>query len=397
MVVIPIKRKRMCEECEHIHREDVYCHVYVEAADGEDAEDYVSESESSSSSDSDDSDVSLGIPTQALTAQMSTKAVKMRPLLTPKYVKQMGFIRCNCKIGVPSESKRFEPMQRYVYCGNIQIQTYSEINYPSDRARYLQTLDDKYPESQRQRREIQRISDIAENLPHILSYLPLGSCSPVPQVSTYWNYGTSLYQRYIDMRNCVPWQAYRAHQTQVDSVLVVGKFVYSGGDRRVIVSDYRTGEICSTITRDSGNIPVLFEKDQEIFICSTNGSIRTYALTHSGQNIKMVFLNILSAILLWCVYTKQHTNLPCVCTQTPMLLPLPHINPAIHSQPLFPITSSMYQCATMWDHSRSISHVLPGLRSVGICAMHGMNNHICSMYTASEDRYMCFSFLCLYC
>jgi len=206
MVVVPIKRKRMCEECEHIHREDVYCHVFVEAADGDAADDYVSESESSSSSDSDDSDMSLGIPTKALTTQMSTKAVKMRPLLTPKYVKQMGFIRCNCKIGVPSENKRFEPMQRYVYCGNIQIQTYSEINYPSDRARYLQTLEDKYPESQRQRREIQRISDIAENLPNILTYLPLGSCSPVPQVSTYWNYGTSLYQRYIDMRNCVPWQ-----------------------------------------------------------------------------------------------------------------------------------------------------------------------------------------------
>jgi len=71
-------------------------------------------------------------------------------------------------------------------------------------------------------------------------------------------------------------------------VLVAGKFVYSGGDRRVIVSDFRTGEICSTITRDSGNIPFLFEKDQEIFICSTNGSIRTYMLTHTGQNIKMV-------------------------------------------------------------------------------------------------------------
>lgn len=119
MVVIPIKRKRMCEECEHIHREDVYCHVYVEAADGEDAEDYVSESESSSSSDSDDSDVSLGIPTQALTTQMSTKAVKMRPLLTPKYVKQMGFIRCNCKIGVPSENKRFEAMQKR--CSGMSI------------------------------------------------------------------------------------------------------------------------------------------------------------------------------------------------------------------------------------------------------------------------------------
>lgn len=56
----------------------------------------------------------------------------------------------------------------------------------------------------------------------------------------------------------------------------------------MIVSDFRSGEICSTITRDSGNIPYLFEKDQEIFICSTNGSIRTFMLTHTGQNIKMV-------------------------------------------------------------------------------------------------------------
>lgn len=206
MVEVPVKRKKMCEECGHIHREGVYCHVFVEAADGDTADDYVSESESSSSSDSDDSDMSLGIPTRAVNTQLSTKAVKMKPLLTPKYVKQMGYIRCNCNIGVPSENKRFEPIQRYVYCGIIQIQTYSEINYPSDRARYLQTLGDKYPESQAYRREMQRVSDIANNLPHILSYLPLGSCSKVPQVSTYWNYGTSLYQNYIDMRNCVPWQ-----------------------------------------------------------------------------------------------------------------------------------------------------------------------------------------------
>ena len=46
--------------------------------------------------------------------------------------------------------------------------------------------------------------------------------------------------------------------------------------------------MASTITRDSGNIPFLFEYQQELFICSSNGSIRTYALTHSGQNIKMV-------------------------------------------------------------------------------------------------------------
>jgi hypothetical protein len=71
-------------------------------------------------------------------------------------------------------------------------------------------------------------------------------------------------------------------------VLVKGKFVYSGGDKRVIVSNFYTGEVISTITRDSGNIPCLFEKDAELFICSSNGSIRSYALTHNGLNVKLV-------------------------------------------------------------------------------------------------------------
>lgn len=89
-------------------------------------------------------------------------------------------------------------------------------------------------------------------------------------------------------------QAYRPHSSQVDSVLVRGSFVYSGGDRRVLCSDFASGTVTSTVTRDSGNIPCLFEKDAELFICSTNGSIRTYALTHTGQNIKMVSKNVIS-------------------------------------------------------------------------------------------------------
>lgn len=206
MVVVPIKRRRTCEECGHIHREDVYCHVYVEAADGDGAEDYVSESDSASSSGSDDSDeLSLGIP-KVLVKSTSGKQQKMRPLNTPGYVKKINFIRCNCNLGVPSESKRFEPIQRYVYVGPIQIQTYAELNYASEKARYEQTFLEKYPESGAHRRALQKLSDIAVNIPLILSYLPLGSCAKVPQVSTYWNYGTSLYQNYIDMRNCVPWQ-----------------------------------------------------------------------------------------------------------------------------------------------------------------------------------------------
>ena len=40
----------------------------------------------------------------------------------------------------------------------------------------------------------------------------------------------------------------------------------------------------------------------------------------------------------------------------------------------------------MWEHSRSISHVMAGLPTLGICAMHGIDRHICTLYTASEDR-----------
>lgn len=118
----------------------------------------------------------------------------------------MGFIRCNCNIGVPSENKMYEPIQRYVYVGPIQVQTYAEICYPSDKARYETMFREKYPESGAERRAIQKLTDIATNIPRILSYLPLGLCAKVPQVSTYWNWGASQYQNYIDMRNCVPWQ-----------------------------------------------------------------------------------------------------------------------------------------------------------------------------------------------
>ena len=86
----------MCEECGHIHREDVFCHVYVEAADG-DIGDIISDvAESSSESESDSDDGSLGLPkrnTAVAGTAIVGKQPKMKPLLTPKYVKRMGYIR----------------------------------------------------------------------------------------------------------------------------------------------------------------------------------------------------------------------------------------------------------------------------------------------------------------
>ncbi len=78
--------------------------------------------------------------------------------------------------------------------------------------------------------------------------------------------------------------------SQVDSVAICGNKLYTGGDKRVLCSDFSSGEVLSTITRDSGDISFLFVNGAEIFCCSTNGSIRTYILTHTGKNLKTVRL-----------------------------------------------------------------------------------------------------------
>ncbi len=125
-------------------------------------------------------------------------------------------------------------------------------------------------------------------------------------------------------------QCYRPHAKQVESVLIHAGKLYSGGDHRVLASDINSGEILSTVTRDSGDITKIVYKDAEIFVCSSNGSVRTYALTHTGKNIQLT--------------------------------------------------------STMWDHTRSITDLMPSIPSIGPCLAHSIENHVCYLYTSSEDR-----------
>lgn len=212
MAILLTKLKRACAVCSHLHREGVYCHFYTEAADGESAEDYFSETESESEDEESlesanyyDSDESLSVAPVVVESRPS-KILKMRPLSTPSYVNSIGYIRCNCSVGMPTESKRYETIPPIVVVGEIQIQTYHEIMDSRDRARYNAALKARFPEELTEQRELQRAADIGQNVARIMSYLPLGMCSAAPQVSTHWNYGASLYTDYIDMRNCIPWK-----------------------------------------------------------------------------------------------------------------------------------------------------------------------------------------------
>jgi hypothetical protein len=40
----------------------------------------------------------------------------------------------------------------------------------------------------------------------------------------------------------------------------------------------------------------------------------------------------------------------------------------------------------MWEHAKRVTSVIFSDPSVGNCELHGIENHICRMYTASEDR-----------
>lgn len=321
------KKKTMCDECHHRHKDGVFCHVFVEADEDDDGEDFVEESEEEESSDdSDEDDLDLGINTRTT----NVKQVATKSLSTPPEVRKMGYIRCNCNKGVPSDSRLFEPVPMVVYVGELQIQTYLEIMDVSQKKFFFSQLQNRLNQPHEVRRRKQKPVMIANNLPEILSYLPFGECSPTPVVCRNWKNGTEMYQPYLDMRNCFPWQVFRPHLNQVDSVLVRGEKLYTGGDKKVLVSNFHTGEVLGLVTRDSGQISNLQEKDRELYCSSSNGSTRTYGLTHTGKNI--------------------------------------------------------YMLATMWEHTRTIKELMFALPSHGPCAMHGIDAHICAMYTASEDR-----------
>ena len=116
----------------------------------------------------------------------------------------------------------------------------------------------------------------------------------------------------------------------MDTLVVVGKKVYSGGDKRMIVSDFMTGDVLHVITRDSGDIPTLLHKDGDIYCGSANGSVRTYGITHNPKQMKL--------------------------------------------------------SKTVWEHSRTVRQIIFGLPSIGPCSIHGIDNHVCVFYSASEDR-----------
>jgi hypothetical protein len=58
---------------------------------------------------------------------------------------------------------------------------------------------------------------IAEFIPHILSFLPLGQCAHTAITCSSWNQGANAYGPYRDLRDSIPWQLYKPHQVRVSA------------------------------------------------------------------------------------------------------------------------------------------------------------------------------------
>ena len=216
------------------------------------------------------------------------------------------------------------PLPKPFMAGFTRILTY-EVQKEKQHTLYRPLKSDKKLEY---RNKLNKL--VAPFIPNILSYLPLAQCAPTAITCTHWNKGANESDLYRNMRDATPWIVIRPHRNQTDSILRIGDKVYSGGDRRVYVSDANTGEVLHMMTRDTGSIPTLIKVDETIYCCSNQGAIRVFNLMH---NVKRIYLDM-----------------------------------------------------TMWEHSRRITEILFEKRSVGNCELHGIEDHVCRMYTVSEDR-----------
>jgi WD40 repeat protein len=242
----------------------------------------------------------------------------------PRFVEKCGFIRCNCRDGIKNMDFDYVPLPKPFMAGFIRIMTY-EIQKEKQHTLYK---DLKANEIVALRQKLHK--KITPFIPHILSYLPLSECAPTAIACKSWSIGSNECALYKDMRDATPWIVFRPHSNQTDSILRIGDKVYSGGDRRVYVSDANTGEQLHLMTRDTGLIPTLLKVDDTIYCCSNQGAVRVFNIMHDVRRI--------------------HLDL------------------------------------TMWEHSRRITEILFERPSVGNCELHGIVDHVCRMYTVSEDR-----------
>jgi WD40 repeat protein len=327
-------KKTQCPECQHQHRWQMLCHCYTESEINEEDDDDGDDDDDDGGGD-DDGDDLMGTAVKAKGPVGNKKHVDPDELPTPPWVKKMGYIRCNCTFGVPISKRYIRIPPKIIVGTNIKVKQASDIFMEiasANEKKPKKLLKREEEEALEQFKEKKRKNMYASMIPMWLEFLAAAHIAPMAIANHNFNIATCSYEPYVDVRNLVPWNVYQAHYQSVDSIFTQGVKAYTGGDKRINCSNTHTGETYATVTRDSGKILRLNYMEGDLYASSSNGSVRTYVLSHNPSKIR---LN-----------------------------------------------------KTFWDHSKKVTTVMFALASDGPCRLHGIIGHICYLYTCSEDRYV---------
>eukprot|EP01035_Chromulina_nebulosa_P018348 gene18348-24041_t len=237
VVSYAIKRKRMCPNCKHRHRENIFCHMYCKEsyideealnigfADDDDYEEEIDIDVKDNSNSNNENNQEPTTITEMLALIEKKKNLAMlhrRPLATPIFVESINYKRCNCKVGVPSNNRKYEPIATVAKLNDIRLMYYDEIMEKFRNSKLL--FDD-------------------------------------------------------------PYECYKPHSGPVESLMIYDNKLFSGGDRRIIASDYRTGNVLATVARSSGEVPCIASQLGELYFSDVNGAVRSSQITFDPKNM----------------------------------------------------------------------------------------------------------------
>ena len=200
---------------------------------------------------------------------------------SPSFVRAIGYVRCNCILGVPNdEPKEFVACPDTRYCGETEV-----------RAEYR-----KEPSTRKIMPPSEEVLALVESF---LDPRALGVCA---QVNTLWRAMSEVMPAYFDLKHMEPFANFEAHDGKIEDMFVYRHRIYSAGTKMVrvwgVAKDYNgiqlydeeTGmekyDLLHTPVRDTAIIPKVMKANQSMYTAASNGAIREWVLAHNIHNIK---------------------------------------------------------------------------------------------------------------
>ena len=244
-------------------------------------------------------------------------------LNTPRFISQVGYVRCNCFHGVPDDEPR-----EYVAVPVIRFAGPIEI-----KAQYVKEPTWK------------RMSPSAEVLRLAEKFCDARTLMTAAMVSRNWCEASNEQPHYLDLKYMEAVASFEAHDGKIEDLFAYRGRVYTAGTKVVKVwgmtfdfndvqqydeSGLEMHSLLHTPVRDTAIITKVVKANQSMYSAASNGAIREWILAHNIQNIKFT--------------------------------------------------------GAMWEHSGWVNHLVPSLPTPGTCSMHGVLNHVCLLYSSSDDR-----------